>query len=354
MIVSWIDISVGSDRDGNNHMTRRLFRRQCAALSLAIAPTLIAGTAANAAVTGRAHVAGRTHVAGQRASAAAQQSGPRVICVAHTHKYDTLAVKMAHDIDARLTGRVSTVGLKEIDSGTGITCTYHAAWHFYAASVIKATILGALLRMAQEQNRHLTARERRLAWLMITQSNNDAATALWNEVGPRRMQHFLNLAAMTQTKLAHAWGLSLLTAHDEILLLKLLSRPNRILSLSSRVYAQYLMSHVISSQRWGVPAGAPTSVTVHVKNGWLPYPVSNNWEINSVGFFRSTKPFRVYEIAMLTHHNATMAYGIDTIEGAARVIHRDLHPGATSVILPSVPNPSWGIPDEPIPVRQGS
>lgn len=347
MVVSLIDSSP-LNRDGNDHMTRRLFSRPCATLSLAIVLTLIGGTAANAAVTGR------TRVAGRLASAAAQQSGPRVICVAQSHTYDKLAVRMARDIAAKLVGRISTVGLKEIDDRTGVTCTYHPTTHFYAASVIKATILAALLRTAQEQKRKLTARERRLAWLMITQSNNDAATALWNQEGPRRMQHILNLAKMTQTKLAHAWGLSLLTAHDEILLLSLLSRPNRILSLKSRVYAQYLMSHVISSQRWGVPAGAPTSVQVGVKNGWLPYPVSDNWEINSIGFFRSTKPFRDYEIAMLTHNNPTMPYGIDTIEGAAKAIHRDLNPGATSVIPSLVPSPSGRIPDEPIPMKQGS
>ena len=322
-------------------MIRRLFPRQCATLSLGIVLALAVGTSASAATAGRERVA----------PGAAQRTAPRVICVAQNPKNDQLAVKMAHDIDAKLTGRVSTVGLKEIDSKTGITCTYHQAWHFYAASAIKATILAALLRTAQEQGRHLTARERRLAWLMITQSNNDAATALWNQEGHWRMQHILNLAKMTQTKLAFAWGLSLLTAHDEILLLTLLSRPNRILSLNSRVYAQYLMSHVISSQRWGVPAGAPTSVKVGVKNGWLPYPVSDNWEINSIGFFRSTKPFRDYEIAMLTHHNPTMPYGVATIEGAAKAINHDLNPGVTSVIPTSVPNPSWGIPDEPIPPR---
>jgi Beta-lactamase enzyme family len=319
-------------------MTCRLFARPCATLSLAIVLSLIAGTAANAAV------AGRTHVAGRLAAAQAQQTGPRVICVAQTHKYDNLAVRVAHDIDTKLAGRDSTVGLKEVDDRTGITCTYHATTHFYAASVIKATILAALLRTAQEQGRHLTARERSLAWLMITQSNNDAATALWNEVGPRRMQHLLNLAKMTQTKLAHAWGLSLLTAHDEILLLTLLSSPNRILSLNSRVYAQYLMSHVIFSQRWGVPAGAPTSVKVHVKNGWLPYPVSSDWEINSIGFFKSRHPARDYEIAMLTHANPTMTYGINTIEGAARAIHRDLNSGATSAIPSSVPTSRRAFP----------
>ncbi len=44
-----------------------------------------------------------------------------------------------------------------------------------------------------------------------------------------------------------------------------------------------------------------------------------------------------------------MAYGIDTIEDAAEPIHRDLNPGQRSAIGPSVPNPTWGIPDERIP-----
>lgn len=328
-------------------MARHLAPTYGAMISLGVALALIASTPAGAATSGTARAG-----VGLARSAAAPQASPQVNCVASNHTYDRLATRMANDIDARLAGRASTVGLKEIDSKTGVTCAYHQTWHFYAASVIKVTILGALLRMAQEQGRNLTATEKRRAWLMITQSDNDAATALWNEVGMRRMQHFLNLAKMTQTVLAHAWGLSLLTAHDEILLLTLLSGPNRILSLKSRVYAQYLMSHVISSQRWGVPAGAPDSVTVHVKDGWLPYPVSSNWEINSIGFFIARKPYRNYEIAMLTHANPSMAYGIETIEATAEAIHHDLNPGTQAVIPESVPNPTWGIPDEPIPSKQ--
>jgi len=278
-------------------------------------------------------------------------SGPRVRCVARNHRNDTRARRMAHAIDARLAGRLSSVGLKETDTQTGITCTYHQAWHFYAASVIKVTILAALLRKAQEQHRHLTATERRLAWLMITQSDNSAATALWDDVGFSHMQHFLDLAKMRQTKLARAWGLSLITAHDEVLVLKAISRRNRILSKASRGYARYLMAHVIASQRWGVPAGAPASVKVHVKNGWLPYPVSSDWEINSIGFFTGRRPHRVYIVAMLTHANPSMTYGIETIEDVAQVIHRRLNPGRRSAIGESVPSPTWGIPDEPIPPR---
>ena len=328
-------------------MTRHPARRYCGMIALSVSFALIASAPATAASAGGTRAGARLTT-----TASARRATPKVTCVTSNHKYDNLASRMARHIAASLAGRASTVGLKEIDSKTGVRCTYHEAWHFYAASAIKVTILGALLRMAQEQGRHLTATERRRAWLMITQSNNDAATALWNEVGMRRMQHFLNLAKMKQTVLSHAWGLSLLTAHDEILLLTMLSRPNKILSHSSRVYAQYLTAHVVASQRWGVPAGAPKSVKVHVKNGWLPYPVSSNWEINSIGFFIVRKPYRNYEIAMLTHANPSMAYGIETIEDAAQVIHRDLNPGTENVIPESVPNPTWGIPDEHIRLQR--
>ena len=67
---------------------------------------------------------------------------------------------------------------------------------------------------------------------MITQSDNDAATDLWDEVGMRNLQHFLNLAGMGETQLGQdgQWGLTQVTAHDEMLLLKLLTAPNSVLT----------------------------------------------------------------------------------------------------------------------------
>ena len=67
-----------------------------------------------------------------------------------------------------------------------------------------------------------------------------------------------------------AWGLSQLTAQDELTLLTLLTTHGSVLSDTSRGYVLWLMSKVIPSQRWGVPDGAPADVTVSVKNGWLP------------------------------------------------------------------------------------
>ncbi len=313
---------------------------------LALGVILALSAATTAATTAAATTAAAT-TAGARPAAVPGAGGPRVSCVALTHTYDARAVKMARDIDLRLRGRVSTVGLAEADTRTGITCQYHSTWHFIAASVVKVIILGALLRKLQEGHLALSAAQKRLAWLMITQSDNNAATRLWNEDGPYYRQHFLNLARMRQTVLNPAWGLTLLTAHDEILLLKLLTGPNNVLNQPSRIYARYLMAHVIASQRWGVPAGAPRSVRVHVKNGWLPFPPGGPWEINSIGAFTSLN--RVYLIADLTYDNPSMVYGIDTIEDAAEAINHDLNPGDHDVIPRSRPFPSWGIPDEPIP-----
>jgi beta-lactamase class A len=280
--------------------------------------------------------------------AATRNTSTSVQCTSAKPANASLASQLAAKISQSLSTSQSTVGLKLADDKTGITCWYHAAKHFYAASVVKVTILGALLRKAEEQHRYLTTREASEARLMITESDNDAATALWNDVGYHFMQHFLNLAGMQQTKLNPAWGLTQITAHDELLLLRLLSYKNKVLDDPSRSYALNLTAHVIASQRWGVPAGAPASVTVHVKNGWLPYP-GTIWEINSIGIFTSSH--RTYRIAMLTYGNPTMAYGVTTIENAAMVIHGLLNPGERASVPRSAPSRSWGIPDETVPRR---
>lgn len=275
---------------------------------------------------------------------------PLVRCTAGAAQ-PSLASKMAASIASTLRGRGTAIGLNLTDSTdnkTGVTCWYQSTKRFYAASVIKVTILAALLRKTQEQHRQLTSHEKHEAWLMITRSDNNAANVLWADVGYRFMEHFLALAGMNRTWLNSHWGLTRITAHDELTLLMLISGTNKVLTKPSRVYARYLMNHVTPSQRWGVPAGAPTSMTVQVKNGWLPYP-GDDWEINSIGTF--TNPHRAYLIVMLTYDNPSMAYGINTIESAAKVIHALLNPGSHATVPPSTPNPSWGIPDEPIPRR---
>jgi beta-lactamase class A len=269
-----------------------------------------------------------------------------VACSSRSHP--AVAAALARDIQAAHRGRSSTVAVWVDDPGLAVTCSLSGSAHFDSASIVKVTILGAVLRKALDQHRYLTSTETTLLRAMITRSDNNAASALWAKLGHSYLQHFLNLAGMKQTVLGPDgyWGLTQVTAHDEMLLLRLLLTSNRVLSSNSRAYALGLMAQVISSQRWGVPAGAPRSVTVHVKNGWLPR-ATHGWRINSIGGF--TWPKGWYSIVVLSMDNPTMSYGITTVEDIARVIHRDLNPPVHTAIPPSAPNPAWGKPDEQIP-----
>ena|SRR5258708_6242084 len=241
------------------------------------------------------------------------------ICASATNP--RLAAHMSRGILAALNGRSSVVGIAAADPRYHLTCSFHASRHFDAASVIKATIISALL-LKVGGPAHLSAHQRHLAWLMITESDNDAATALWDEVGLRHMQEFLNRAGMRHTVLKVAWGLTLLTAHDELLLLRVLTNPGKVLSAQSRNYVLWLMANVVAYERWGVSAGAPADVTVHLKNGWLPYPDGSDWHINSIGAF--TGHGISYQIVILTSGNAGESYGIQTVQAAAYVINKQL------------------------------
>jgi beta-lactamase class A len=245
---------------------------------------------------------------------------PRPICTSALRP--KLAARISSRIEAVLASRVSSVGLAASDPQLGLSCAFHGAWHFDSASAIKATIASTLLRKVGGPS-HLTSSDKSLLWLMITESDNDAASALWAEDGMGSLQRFLTAAGMNQTILnAGAWGLSQLTAHDELTLLQVLTSPGHVLSTASRDYVLWLMANVIPSQRWGVPAGAPSDVTVSVKNGWLPYPVSDDWHVNSIGAFLGHDIS--YQIVVLTGQNPTMDYGVDTIESIAEIINAQI------------------------------
>jgi hypothetical protein len=286
-------------------------------------------------------------------TAAPAASAATQVCTSATHP--GLARKISRDMLASFRGRTSVAGVRVKDPALGISCSLNGYKHFYSASVVKVTILAALLRKADQQNRSLTAAERGYAWKMITESDNTAATRLWNDVGMYWLRHFLNLARMNHTVLGSNgyWGLTEITAHDESLLLGLLVKRNSVLTGANRSYELYLMSKVISSQRWGTPAGVPTSYRVHVKNGWLPV-TGYGWFINSLGAFTRSNG-RSYTMDVLTDHNSSMSYGVTTVEDIARAVNRDLASASGTAAAPAVPrstpSATWNRPDETIPDR---
>ncbi|MFJ5303790.1 serine hydrolase [Streptomyces sp. NPDC088350] len=254
------------------------------------------------------------------AATPAAAATPTVSC---TSAKAGLADKLKKDITAALASRKGTVAVGLYDRTTSTTCTLRATTAYDSASTVKVTVLATLLWDAKKHNRTLTTRESTLAKAMITKSDNSATSTLWKQLGLTKIKGFLTAAGMTQTKPGanNYWGLTQETVTDEQKLLKLVTAKNTVLSDNSRAYILKLMNQVIAGQRWGTPYGAPSTVTVHVKNGWLQRS-THGWRVHSLGTFNGGG--HDYMMSVLTQDNSTMSYGITTIQGVAKAIHKDL------------------------------
>ncbi|MEV4001233.1 serine hydrolase [Actinomadura sp. NPDC049753] len=254
-------------------------------------------------------------------AAPARAAAPDGPCssVRHPKAADRLGAR----IRQALRGRAGTESVAVYDRRRGIRCAVAAGRRYDSASVVKVTVLGALLRRAADEDRPLTAAERLRARRMIIRSDNRATSDLWRSVGRARIADFIDRAGMDQTELdpdGH-WGLTQITAHDEIELLRRLTTPNALLPTRARAYALRLMHEVVPAQRWGTPAGRPPGVAWHMKNGWLPRP-ERRWRVHSIGSFDGHG--EDYMIVVLTQDTPSMAYGIATIERVARTVHHTL------------------------------
>jgi len=228
---------------------------------------------------------------------------------------------------AYVSGRGGTVLAAVYDVGTGRTWRLGQGQPQAEASVVKLDVLETLLA---ERGPELSVSDRSMTAQMIENSDNDAATSLWYEVGgPARIRSFNTEAGLTQTAPSSCvvcpgfawpgWGLTTTTPDDQIALLKQLVTANSVLTSAERGYALSLMENVTPSQRWGISGGVPAQATVALKNGWLPLQgVGSDWQVNSVGWVSGGG--RDYLIAVLTTGNPSEQYGVDTIERLAAMI----------------------------------
>ncbi|MFI1400693.1 serine hydrolase [Streptomyces sp. NPDC020681] len=256
-----------------------------------------------------------------------------------------LAAELTADITAALKGRATTAAVAVRDNTTNTTCGLRIGDRFDSASVVKVTVLTTLLWDAQKTGRALTSTEKQLATNMITKSDNAATSTLWKQLGTTKIQGFLTVAKMSRTIPGSGgyWGLTQISAGDQMLLMNLLALKNSVLTDASRGYTLGLMYKVVSSQRWGVSAGAPSTARVQIKNGWLSR-ATHGWRVHSVGAF--TSGGHSYTISVLTHDNNSMQYGVNTIQGLARLVHQDLAPAAVQTAQVFTPP---AVPQEALP-----
>lgn len=211
------------------------------------------------------------------------------------------------------------VGASVYDWDTNLSCSYAGTHTFDSASIVKVTTLATMLWQAQKEGRSLTANERSWAEVAITQSDNDAQSSMWTRVGRGTgVEEFLKAAGMNHTTIDSwgNWGLTRVTADDQVLLLRTLTEPG-LLSSEHRSYALTLMRSVRDDQRWGVTVGAPIGTTAANKNGWLP--AAGGWRVNSIGVVSGSD--HRYALAVMSDTNPSMAAGMKLVEQVAEAVH---------------------------------
>jgi hypothetical protein len=227
---------------------------------------------------------------------------------------------------AYLDTRVGDITIALYDVKTAATYLYRPGVAEQTASIVKVDILETLLHRYQESDSPLGAENEYLATLMIEDSDDDAATSLWDEVGGApgisSYDDLLELDATVPNTEGY-WGETMTTALDQVELVKHLVFANPVLDDASRAYALDLMRHVIPLDYWGITTGPTPGTLVAVKNGWVPI-VAGNWQINSIGYV--TGDGRSYVLAVLTNENPTEYNGIETIDGISSRVWSALAP----------------------------
>jgi hypothetical protein len=201
----------------------------------------------------------------------------------------------------------------------GLTAAYHPHRRFDTASIVKADILGVLLIQHRQAGTPLSEGERELATQMIEDSDNDAATALWDAVGGAVGMETGNAALRLHGIVPGTggyWGLTTTTVSSELGLLADLTSARPPLPAAARRYELNLMRHVEPAQAWGITAAATAHTRPAVKNGWLPVGPDGQWVINSIGVIRHAG--QRLDIVVLSSGQPDETAGIRQAQAAAR------------------------------------
>ena len=101
-----------------------------------------------------------------------------------------------------------------------------------------------------------------------------------------------------------------------------------ILDGPMRSTALDLLSRVEPAQRWGVTAGVPDEpppgTLIGIKDGWVQTDYGW-WWVNSAGVVVPSDAHPAYSIAVLSKHQPSMEYGVETIQTIASRVHAALH-----------------------------
>jgi beta-lactamase class A len=230
--------------------------------------------------------------------------------VASTASIDALSAKLS----SYLTNLGSNAGVAAYDLTRRRTYTYNSSIQFITASSMKVPIMLTFLDTMEQQGREPNDDEMGRLTTMIENSDNDAATALFNEIGDAAgiTAYMQKLGLNGLIADDDAWGYSTITPQTMVDLLTLLYN-GKILNRNHRTLALHLMENVESDQQVGVGDTAPNNAIVALKDGWVTSD-DDTWAMNSSGIV--TIGNETYIIAVYTQELGTLEDG----EGIARKV----------------------------------
>ena len=204
-------------------------------------------------------------------------------------------------------GRVSFV---LVDSN-GRSHRPHPARHYHSASVVKAMLLVAYLRRHDVRHRRLRSSERSKLVPMIERSDNSQASRCFRIVGRSGLERLARRAGMRHFASDAYWGSTHITAGDQA---RFFARIDRLVPARHRHFARHVLSHIVESQRWGIPAAVESRARVFFKGGWRPE--HGAWVVHQVALVE--RRGRRAALAVLTDGDPTFGYGTRTVKGIAR------------------------------------
>jgi hypothetical protein len=150
------------------------------------------------------------------------------------------------------------------------------------ASLIKAWIGADYLRRAAERGRTPNATQMRMVSIMIRDSDNEAASALFDAVGGRKStERMIEFCGMTDSKASSNWSITRLSPRD-------ITRLGACL-LDGRAAGPKWTKYLLNEMRlvrgvgdFGIRKAFPadTAKTIAIKNGWVIRDAAAEWHVN--------------------------------------------------------------------------
>lgn len=223
-----------------------------------------------------------------------------------------------------LSSHGANVGAVVYDINNRHDYSYNGYDAYTMASSIKVPIMLTFLHSIEQQGREPNTNEMSLLTTMIENSNNNSATALYDQIGHGAAiaKYLQSIGVAGFTPDDNAWGYSTMTPQGMVELLTRLQNGS-ILNAKHRTLALNLMKHIETDQRFGVGNTAPTGASVAMKNGWVPEP-DNLWAVNTSGIVNQGN--QTYIVSVYTKEDPTLAAGQTIVEQVCQGIAAHLLP----------------------------